>query len=216
MIAADLKLRLGEFALDANFAAPGEGVTAFVGRSGSGKTTLLRCLAGLEHAKGEVSFDGEVWQDGRAFLPPHRRAVGYVFQDAALFPHLTLADNLRYGLTRAGARTGPAFEEVVALLGLEPLLSRRPRRLSGGERRRGAIGRALLFRPRLLLMDEPTASLDRESREDVLAHIEGLKAAVRLPVIYVTHDLAEVERLADRVFRMDGGRLDPIEPARSG
>lgn len=212
MIEAVLKGRFGQFPLDAALAVPAEGITAIVGPSGSGKTTLLRCLAGLERAKGRVSVNGEVWQDDKTFIPPHRRGVGYVFQDAGLFSHLSLRANLRYGLDRAARRPGLAFDEVVTLLGLETLLPRSPAKLSGGERQRGAIARALLSRPRLLLMDEPTASLDAEARREFLPWLERLHRELSVPVLYVSHDRSEVERLADRVLAMKAGRVEPVDP----
>jgi molybdate transport system ATP-binding protein len=212
-----LEGRFGAFHLDADFTVPAQGVTAIVGRSGAGKTTLLRCIAGLERATGTLSVRGEVWQDGARYLAPHRRNVGYVVQSAALFPHLSLRANLRYGLDRAGRRPGLAFDEVVSLLGLETLLPRSPAKLSGGERQRGAIGRALLARPRLLLLDEPTASLDTEARRELLIYLERLHGALHLPIFYVGHNALEIERLADRVFLMREGRLEPVdrEAARS-
>ncbi|MDP9103281.1 MAG: ATP-binding cassette domain-containing protein, partial [Pseudomonadota bacterium] len=143
---AALKGRFGRFQLHAALDVPAQGITAITGRSGSGKTTLLRCIAGLERAAGRVTVRGEVWQDSATFVPPYRRAVGYVFQEAGLFPHLSLRANLRYGMDRAGGRQGLAFDEVVNLLGLEALLPRSPTKLSGGERQRGAIARALLSR----------------------------------------------------------------------
>lgn len=212
MIEVKLHGVFGTFDLDAAFTAPAEGVTAITGRSGSGKTTLLRCIAGLERASGLVRFAGETWQDERSFVPAHRRGVGYVFQNAALFPHLSLHDNLRYGMDRAGARRGLAFDEVVGLLKLGELLHRSPARLSGGERQRGAIARALLARPRLLLMDEPTASLDREARDELLSYLERLHRDLKLPVLYVSHDPLEVERLAHRVLSIAAGRIGRPAP----
>src|SRR5690606_18371012 len=148
------------FELDVDLEVPASGVTVLFGPSGAGKTTLLRCLAGLTRLPGRLEVAGEVWQDARTFLPPHRRRVGYVFQDAALFEHLSVRGNLLYGRRRGGRGADAAFDRLVGLLGLEALLERAPARLSGGERQRVAIGRALLSEPRLLLMDEPLASLD--------------------------------------------------------
>jgi molybdate transport system ATP-binding protein len=198
--------RLGGFTLEVAFRAPPTGVTAVFGASGSGKTTLLRCIAGLERLPGRLSVDGEVWQDERHFLAPHRRAVGYVFQEASLFPHLSVAGNLTYGHRRA--KGGAArFDDVVALLGLAPLLARAPDRLSGGERQRVAIGRALLSGPRLMLMDEPLSSLDAAAKEEILPYLEALQRSLSLPILYVSHDLAEVERLADTLVLLERGRL---------
>lgn len=201
---------LGAFRLDAAFSAPGRGITALYGPSGCGKTSVLRCVAGLRRVDGICRVDGAVWQDASRFLPPHRRPVGYVFQEASLFAHLTVKRNLLYG---AGGRMpapepdGVGFDEVVELLGLAKLMARAPHHLSGGERQRVAIGRALLSRPRLMLMDEPLSALDREMRAEVLPFLERLHARLSIPVLYVTHDLAEVERLADHLVLMREGRV---------
>ncbi len=195
---------LGGFRLDAEFAAPLAGVTAVFGPSGCGKTTLLRCIAGLTRlAHGFLALDGEVWQDDASFRPPHRRAAGYVFQEASLFPHLSVRGNLLYGRRRANGRHAWfGFDEVVGMMGLERLLTRAPADLSGGERQRVAIGRALLAQPRLLLMDEPLASLDRDSKDEILDHLEELHRRLPIPVLYVSHAVGEVERLADYLARI--------------
>jgi molybdate transport system ATP-binding protein len=198
---------LGDFTLDAAFEVPLSGVTALVGPSGSGKTTVLRCIAGLERFEGRLSVAGEVWQDAGQFLPTWRRPIGYVFQEASLFAHLPVRANLLYGLKRAG--TGQiTVEDVTELLGLAPLLDRSTQRLSGGERQRVAMGRALLSQPKLLLMDEPLAGLDREAKGDILPYLERLAAAQTLPILYVSHDEAEVSRLAARTIRMRAGRVE--------
>jgi molybdate transport system ATP-binding protein len=213
---ARVALRRGAFALDAAILAPAGAVTAVVGRSGAGKTTLLRCLAGLERSpSGRVTVGGESWQDEACghFVPPHRRALGYVFQEGALFDHLTVRRNLEYGLRRAPAgerRTGT--DEVVAALGLEPLLQRRPAGLSGGERRRVALGRALLTQPRLLLLDEPLAGLDAASKAELLPALERV-AAAGPPVVYVSHSQPEVMRLAHHAVVLAGGRVAAAGPA---
>jgi molybdate transport system ATP-binding protein len=212
---AHVKGRLGAFELDAELAVPAQGVTALVGPSGCGKTTVLRCLAGLCRLPGRVAFRGEVWQDAGTFVPPHRRPVGYVFQEASLFPHLTVRGNLAFALkraARAGEATAHGFDELVALLALEPLLNRATQELSGGERQRVAIARALATQPRLLLMDEPVSSLDPDGKAEVLGRLEPAMAVLRIPVIYVSHDAAEVTRLADRVLSMAGGRIAPAHP----
>jgi molybdate transport system ATP-binding protein len=210
------------FALDVAFAVPAAGVTALFGPSGCGKTTILAAVAGLlrpDH--GRVALDGDVLLDtdrGIA-LPPERRRCGVVFQDARLFPHLSVAANLRYGLKRAPAGVpGPALAEVVALLGIGHLLARRPAALSGGERQRVALGRALLSRPRLLLMDEPLASLDAARREEVLPFLARLRdipgATASPPILYVTHALEEVDALADQLVLLREGRVlaaGPVE-----
>jgi molybdate transport system ATP-binding protein len=203
-----LRGRLGRFELDAAFEAPSSGITALVGPSGSGKTTVLRCIAGLTRLPGEVGLDGEVWQDERAFAPAHRRPVGFVFQDAGLLAHLSVKGNLLYAHKRAGqAGHAASWDEAVELLGLGPLLDRSTANLSGGERQRVALGRALLSRPRILLMDEPLASLDAEAKAEILTYLERLHRALSIPVLYVSHDPAEVARLADRVLTLRAGRI---------
>ncbi len=200
-----------------SFSAPSRGITALFGPSGCGKTTLLRCVAGLTRVDdGVFSLDGEVWQDGGAFRPPHRRPIGYVFQEASLFPHLSVRANLLYGRRRADRRSpgddGVDVDATLDLLGLDRLLDRAPSHLSGGERQRVAIGRALLARPRLLLMDEPLSALDRPAREEILPYLERLHAALSIPVLYVSHDLGEVERLADHLVLMESGRVRAAGP----
>ena len=202
-----LQGRFGDLRLDACAEVPAQGVTALVGPSGSGKTTLLRCLAGLARAEGEVAVDGVVWQAGRRFVPPHRRRLGYVFQEPSLLPHLSVRGNLDFATARAGSQPGPGFDDAVGMLGLEGLLARSPAALSGGERQRVAIARALLSRPALLLMDEPLSSLDAASKAEVLPYLEALHRSLRLPILYVSHDALEIARLADRVLRMEAGRL---------
>ncbi|MBF0374662.1 MAG: molybdenum ABC transporter ATP-binding protein [Alphaproteobacteria bacterium] len=214
-ISARFRGTVGRFALDVAFEAPARGVTALFGPSGCGKTTVLRCVAGLQHLPdGHLTVGGVVWQDGRRSQPTHARPIGFVFQDASLFPHLSVRANLTYGQSRA-ARQGAAevvrFDEVVALLGLEPLLDRSPLRLSGGERQRVAIGRALLSRPGLLLMDEPLSALDRFSKDEILPYLEALHG-LSIPVLYVSHDVAEVERLADHLVLLDQGRVIAAGP----
>jgi molybdate transport system ATP-binding protein len=210
-IHAEFRGALGKFALDAGFTAPAKGVTALFGPSGCGKTTVLRCIAGLLHVNGVCEIDGEVWQDQNgAFLPTHKRPLGYVFQEASLFQHLSVRRNLLFGAPRKDdgrAKEAIAFDEVVELLGVERLLDRSPRNLSGGERQRVAIGRALLSQPKLLLMDEPLSALDRATKNEILPFLERLRDRLSLPVVYITHDLAEVERLADQMVLMDKGRV---------
>jgi len=213
-ITAHFTLDRGEFRLDAQLEIPPRGVTALFGASGCGKTTLLRCMAGLEHAEGHMEVMGEPWQTAKSttgrglFLPSHRRAVGYVFQDVALFPHLTVLNNLKYGLKRTPRqRRRIRLEEVTALLGLTALLGRRPDQLSGGQRQRVGIGRALLTSPRLLLMDEPMASLDLNSKAEILPYLERLHAELDIPVVYVSHAPDEVLRLADHMILLEDGRV---------
>jgi molybdate transport system ATP-binding protein len=208
----DLQLGLAEFALNAQLDWDAIGVLALYGRSGSGKTTLLRCIAGLERrAAGTLRFAAQTWQNERHLMPAHRRAVGFVFQDARLFPHLTVAGNLRYALRRAApavpGTAGISLATATELLGLGALLDRDTGELSGGQRQRVAIARALLTQPRLLLLDEPLASLDVESRGEILGHLERLHSELRLPMIYVTHAIQEVSRIADQLALLDQGRI---------
>ena len=208
---ARLRLPLAGFVLDVELQVPASGVTALFGPSGSGKTTLLRCIAGLARAPdGFVTFEGESWQDEarRAFVPPHRRACGYVFQEASLFPHLSVLRNLEYGQNRVpAAERRLAFDQTVELLGVAPLLDRNTEKLSGGERQRVAIARALLASPRLLLMDEPLASLDAARKGEILYYIERLRDELHLPIVYVSHAVDEVVRLADRVVTLAQGKV---------
>jgi molybdate transport system ATP-binding protein len=208
-ITARFRGTIGRFQMDVVFTAPARGVTALFGPSGCGKTTILRCIAGLQRLPGGfLSVDGQVWQDDRVFQPPHRRPVGYVFQEASLFPHLSVRRNLTYGLHRSRAREMVVrFDDVVSLLGLGPLLDRAPERLSGGERQRVAVGRALLAQPRLLLMDEPLSALDRRSKDEILPYLEALHEMLSIPMLYVSHDLAEVERLADHLVLLSDGAV---------
>ena len=205
-IKARFRLDYPGFALDADLELPGRGVSALFGHSGSGKTTLLRCIAGLERGAGRLEVKGEVWQDADIFMPTHRRPLGYVFQDARLFAHLDVARNLDYGQRRAGG--APAIERaaIVDLLGLGPLLDRLPARLSGGEQQRVAIARALLTAPRLLLMDEPLASLDLSRKQEILPYLERLRDELEIPMLYVSHAADEVARLADHIVVMQQGR----------
>src|SRR4051812_33679691 len=210
-IRATFRGRLGRFSLDASFSVPATGVTALFGPSGCGKTTVLRCIAGLQHLPdGYCAIDGDVWQDRTLFRRPHERPVGYVFQEASLFPHLSVRRNLLYGAPRRMPALNPsgiAFDEVIELLGLKTLLDRSPQNLSGGERQRVAIGRALLSQPKLLLMDEPLSALDRLTKDEILPFLDRLHEQLSLPVIYVSHDMTEVERLADHLVLMEAGRV---------
>ncbi len=205
---------LGGFRLDAEFALEPTGVTALSGPSGSGKTTLLRCIAGLTRLKGGLRVAGAVWQDEQTFLPPHRRAVGVVFQDASLLAHLSVRANLNYGAKRTSAKADIGFDDTVELLGLGPLLTRSTLNLSGGERQRVALGRALLSQPRLLLMDEPLSSLDAASKAEILPYLDRLHRALAIPALYISHDDAEIARLADRVLVMEAGRVHPAKAVK--
>jgi len=215
-LVVDIRHRLGAFTLEAAFTSEG-GVTALFGRSGSGKTSLVRIIAGLARpAEGRISLDGDVLVDTARglFVPPHRRRFGYVFQEARLFPHLTVRQNLHYGrwFLPKGARTENAGR-VIDLLGIGDLLDRQPANLSGGEKQRVAIGRALLSSPRLLLMDEPLAALDEERKAEILPYLERLRDEAGVPIVYVSHSVTEVARLADRVVLMAGGRVEAVGPA---
>ena len=208
-----LKARLDRkgFALDVDIRLPGHGITALFGPSGSGKTSCLRVLAGLERsAHGHVQISDRVWQDSErgVFVPTHQRAIGYVFQEASLFEHLTVEGNLRFGFDRTpAAERRHDWRHGLELLGIGHLLQRRPHELSGGERQRVAIARALAASPRVLLMDEPLAALDAARKAEILPWLEQLHEALDLPVVYVTHSADEVARLADHVVLLEAGRV---------
>ena len=207
-IQARFLLRYSGFTLDVDLDLPGSGVTALFGHSGSGKTTLLRCIAGLERAhEGRLVFRGDSWQEGARSVPVHRRPLGYVFQEASLFPHLTAGGNLQYAMKRAssGAQV-VTFDHAVDLLGIGHVLDRRVDELSGGERQRMAIARALLINPRLLLMDEPLASLDLARKREILPYLERLRGELDIPILYVSHSPEEVARLADHLVVLDDGK----------
>ena len=208
--------RFAGFDLDIAFQAP-PGLTALHGRSGSGKTTIVNAVAGLLRPDaGRISADGAVLYDSASgrFLPPHRRRIGYVFQDARLFPHLTVRQNLNYGRWFAPrAEPGPEVARIVDLLGLGALLARRPGALSGGEKQRVALGRAILSNPRLLLMDEPLAALDDARKDEILPYLERLRDETGLPILYVSHAVAEVARLATTVVLIEAGRVVLAGPA---
>ena len=211
MIHVDVAMRRGDFSLDARFTTPEAGVVALFGRSGCGKTTLVNLISGLLRPdRGRIDIGGETLLDtasGRCLAPEQRR-IGYVFQDARLFPHLSVAANLAYGLKRSRGRAHVIeYDDVVSLLALAPLLARRPHSLSGGERQRVGLGRALLAQPRLLLLDEPLASLDAARREEVLPYLEALRLRLSLPMIYVSHAFDEVLRLATHLVVLEAGRI---------
>jgi molybdate transport system ATP-binding protein len=205
------------FTMQADLELPGRGVSALFGHSGSGKTTILRAIAGLErHPGGYLEVNGEIWQDdaGRLFVPPHRRALGYVFQEASLFPHLSVRGNLDFARKRARATdSDKVMAHALSLLGIGHLLERRATELSGGERQRVAIARALLTKPRLLLLDEPLASLDARRKEEVLPYLERMQEDLDIPMLYVSHSTEEVARLADHVVLLDAGQVLASGPA---
>lgn len=204
-----IRHRVPGFHLDVAFQAPTPGITVLFGRSGAGKSMIISTVAGLVRpAECRIAIDGTLLADTQEhlFMPPERRRIGLVFQDVRLFPHMNVAANLRYGLRRAPAGA-IGFDDVVSLLDVAPLLDRRPHTLSGGEKSRVAIGRALLSQPRLLAMDEPLAALDVQHRQEILPYLGRLKQALRLPILYVTHALDEVARLADTLVLIRAGRV---------
>lgn len=210
-MSAELEVRLagrrGAFQIDVAFAVPASGISALFGRSGSGKTSVLRAVAGLDRMAGSVRLAGRTWQDSDTFVPAEQRRVGYVFQDAALFPHLTVRQNLEYALRRVPGPARVTLDAAVELVGIGSELARDPRTLSGGERQRVAIARALVSSPALLLMDEPVASLDVPARASILTQLLRLRRELEIPVLYVTHAVEEVARLADRVIWLDQGTV---------
>ena len=212
----DIRHRLGTFSLEASFASDG-GVTALFGRSGSGKTSMIRIIAGLTRPDhGRVIFDGTTLADADKgiFIPRHRRRFGYVFQEARLFPHLNVRQNLNYGRWFAQkTERSENVDHIVDMLGIGSLLERRPAKLSGGEKQRVAIGRALLSSPRLLLMDEPLAALDEARKAEILPYLERLRDETKIPIVYVSHSVAEVARLASSVVVMQDGRIEAMGPA---
>lgn len=214
MISVDVSHRLGRFSVEAQFETPAHGITAIFGRSGAGKTSLVNMLAGLLRPhSGCIRIDDAVLFDSAKGidLPPERRRIGYVFQESRLFPHYSVQHNLTYGMRRTpkGDRRVD-YDDVVTVLGIDGLLDRRPRSLSGGERQRVALGRALLTSPKLLLMDEPLASLDHPRKQEILPFIERLRDQFLIPVVYVSHDMDEIIRLADTLILIDEGRIAAI------
>jgi molybdate transport system ATP-binding protein len=216
MLEVRLSHAFGGFTLDAGFTAP-QGITVLFGRSGSGKTTIVNAVAGLLRPQaGRIAIGETVLSDtgARLWLPPHKRRIGYIFQEGRLFPHLTVRQNLRYGAWFA-PKVAPREDmgRVVEMLGIGPLLERRPGALSGGEKQRVAIGRALLSAPRLILADEPLAALDEARKQDILPYFERLRDEVDVPILYVSHSASEVARLATTVVALEGGRVIAQGPA---
>jgi molybdate transport system ATP-binding protein len=205
-----IQLQRGDFRLEAEFSIPAKGVLGIFGHSGSGKTTLLRCVAGLEkNVKGLISISGDSWLEAKKNLPSQQRNIGYIFQENRLFPHLTVARNLAYGANRCTPgnplRNPADREHLLDLLNLRHLLKRYPFQLSGGEKQRVAIGRALLKNPQMLLLDEPLASLDTDRKEEVLPFLDKLHEESSIPMLYVSHDIEEVSRLCDHILVMEQG-----------
>ncbi len=216
MIKAGIKAIKGEFVVDADLEVPSIGITALIGPSGSGKTTILRTIAGLERHPGScVSVGGSIWQDTNVFLPPHKRSMGFVFQEPSLFPHLTVRGNIAYGVKRLTSKECEMkVRRAAERLGLIDLLDRDPSTLSGGENQRVAIARALAVGPSLLLMDEPVSSLDAELKNEVLAYIDGLREELDIPIVYVSHSADEVARIADHLILLNNGRVTAHGPIR--
>ena len=216
MLEVDVSHRLGPLQLEADFSCPAAGVTAIFGRSGAGKSALVKMLAGLlRPQRGRIVLRGRtLFDSGRGIdLPPEQRRLGYLFQEGRLFPHLSVRQNLLYGFRRApAAERRIGLDQVVGLLGIEDLLGRRPGALSGGEKQRVALGRALLANPRLLLMDDPLAALDPPRKEEILRVVEQLKTELDLPVIYVSHAMQEIVRLADTLILISDGRIEAVGP----
>lgn len=209
MIELRVKKKLGDFLLDAEFKSDAT-VTALSGPSGSGKSSLIAAVSGLSRPdEGYISLAGKTVFDSakRINIPAHKRGIRVVFQESRLFPHLSVRQNLLYGRWLAGRRSRVTLEEIVGLLGIEHLLARRPRTLSGGERQRVAIGRALLANPEVLLLDEPLASLDQDRKNEVLPYLKQLVADSRIPILYVSHQRDEIEALAQRVIRLENGKV---------
>lgn len=214
-----LTLPRADFSLDIDVALPPNGITVIFGQSGSGKTSILRCVAGLEKSQhARIVVAGNVWQDDQAgiFLPTHKRPLGYVFQEASLFEHLDVQGNLHYGMKRSrSADAIRTLDTAIELLGISHLLTRRTHQLSGGERQRVAIARALATNPRLLLLDEPMAALDSARRQEIMPWLEKLRSELSLPMLYVTHSVDELSRLADHLVVLEHGKVKASGPVES-
>ena len=208
MIECNIKIQLESFMLDANFSIPDRGITVVFGPSGSGKTTLLRAIAGLEKSdKGFLKIGDSVWQKGEDFLATHKRQIGYVFQDAALFDHLDVKGNLNFVIKRAIGLKEDFIESIHNLLEIKTLLNRKTTQLSGGERQRVAIARALLTNPKILLLDEPLSALDLKRKNEILPYLDSIHNDLEIPILYVTHSQDEMSRLADHLLLIEDGNI---------
>lgn len=209
----NIQLQRADFSIDAEFTVPSKGVLGIFGHSGSGKTTLLRCVAGLESdVSGIITVNGEAWLCDKSSLSSQQRNIGYIFQESRLFPHLTVNKNLAYGVSRSpdknvSGNTVIDREHLLELLNISQLLDRFPHQLSGGEKQRVAIGRALLKKPKMLLLDEPLASLDQKRKQEILPFLDKLHDELKIPMLYVSHSLEEVSRLCDHMIVMEQGRI---------
>ncbi len=208
-IEARFRLHRGEFTLDAELQIPNRGITALFGPSGCGKTTLLRAIAGLEKSSdGYLKIGNEVWQQDHHFLPTHQRPLGYVFQEASLFDHLSVRGNLEYGMKRVPTtEQRVSLDQAIELLDISPLLKRSTDKLSGGERQRVAIARAIAVSPKILLMDEPLSALDYHRKREIMPYLESLQRQLDIPILYVSHSPDEVTRLADQLVLMEEGKI---------
>ena len=208
MIECKIKIQLESFMLDANFSIPDRGITVVFGPSGSGKTTLLRAIAGLEKSdKGFLKIGDSVWQKGEDFLATHKRQIGYVFQDAALFDHLDVKGNLNFVIKRAIGLKEDFIESIHNLLEIKTLLNRKTTQLSGGEKQRVAIARALLTNPKILLLDEPLSALDLKRKNEILPYLDSIHNDLEIPILYVTHSQDEMSRLADHLLLIEDGNI---------
>lgn len=215
-IEAAFNISLDNFTLKVDLSFPAQGITALFGPSGSGKTTLLRAIAGLgKYPGGKIKLGASIWQNDQVFMPPHQRAIAYVFQEASLFEHLNVTENLEYGLKRTPIdKRQVSLQQVIKLLEITPLLKRKTSLLSGGERQRVAIARALAVSPKLLLMDEPLSSLDQKRKQEILPYIETVSQELKIPILYVSHSPDEVARLADHLILIKGGSILGSGPIR--
>ena len=208
MIECKINIQLEGFKLDAKFTIPDKGITVVFGPSGSGKTTLLRAIAGLEKSDtGFLKVGDSIWQSDHNFVPTHKRQIGYVFQDAALFDHLNVEGNLDYVIKRKTALTKDFIDSIYTLLDIKPLINRSTVQLSGGEKQRVAIARALLTNPKILLLDEPLSALDLKRKNEILPYLDSLHSQLEIPILYVTHSQDETSRLADHIMLIEDGKI---------